>query len=711
MLTRRAFLSLVGGALVASSLRTAPSALGNSLGYSQDSGFIDDFSQIYPDSVDPVLSAQLGREVRIPNTAPVLNGQPNLQSALRVTPMQAAFSPLGDPITSIRDPYADLEIALFDLQQAASESGASSILNRQTAQTVIDILTGQTRNTCYDGFAMLNYNRGAYMPDHIPGEYKMKRLVDTGERFVSEIDGETHKIWEVTINLFWISQNFDSDTFLLRVPYEADPYDQFVVNWRIYSLIQEDLSPTTILNDGFGRIFHGFDSSFQSMSSRALNEITIKYPSLKHFRGIYNWGWGVHPPRIQFLQPVFESSPDGQLTPAGESFATRCREDLTIENISDYAPEKKAYNVAQAALNGASGDEIYTMMSDPDVEPGGTFREWIDLLANQRQLPPEAWDVLREEDGLLEGDFGDYDVILAYMNNEMYGDNPYAQVGTQGKGGVVRDFVQGGTMRVKVINFDQNVHYYRNVDFGAQLTNEIEFAFGNGRFSFEKFSAKPTYGVPKVVEMQWRTGWGYVPHLGIARQSGIFPRDVDRVLIERFTDQLGEEHFGYLYQNVSGYFRFNPPEAIRLGDRIPAGDPLRDSDGLDGVRLGLDTEGYGIAKMPTSTITTHPDQANYANLTFPAFLRNPGAGGDIIPPTPTWAPLLTHNPITGTLYDPDGRAWVDSTYFHGRPIDGNSSMVVEIEAPRASAQLFYQFDPLFHDNMIFSYHPRSDIVR
>ena len=38
-------------------------------------------------------------------------------------------------------------------------------------------------------------------------------------------------------------------------------------------------------------------------------------------------------------------------------------------------------------------------------------------------------------------------------------------------------------------------------------------------------------------------------------------------------------------------------------------------------------------------------------------------------------------------------------------------IVATVEAPRASAQLFYQFDPLFHDNMIFSYHPRSDIIR
>jgi len=49
--------------------------------------------------------------------------------------------------------------------------------------------------------------------------------------------------------------------------------------------------------------------------------------------------------------------------------------------------------------------------------------------------------------------------------------------------------------------------------------------------------------------------------------------------------------------------------------------------------------------------------------------------------------------------------------MHGRPVPGQSSITANIESARSGAQLFYQFDPLFHDNMIFSYHPRRDIVR
>ena len=632
-------------------------------------------------------------------------------SDLEMTPMLRATSILGHPIESVHDPIQDLELALYSLLGEAKSANDMPLGDPSPAEDALDILLGTTKGRVYDGFALLNFNRGAFVPDHVTGEYKMKRLVDSGERVRSQIDGKVHKVWELTINMLWYGHNFDSDTFLIRVPHEADGYDELRVNWRIYSLIQEDLAPTTILNDGFGRIFHGLDSTFASIPAGHLGEIAVRYPSLKHFRGMYIWGWGIHPPRVQFLQPVLEVNQAGDLNPAGVSFATRTRNNLTIDAIGAAAPEKKAYIVAMAALKGTPGNEIVAMLTDPETEPLGTFRQWTRLSDDLRQLPPEAWTVLAEEDGLAPGDHGDYDIILAYANNEIYGETPYGAFGAEGKAGVVRDWDQTDVMRVKVINLDQIVHYYRNVDFSTQITTGIDEAFGNGKFSFEKFNPKPTYGVPKVAEMQWRTGWGYVPHLGIAQQDGLFPQEEDRLHLTAFTDQLGETQHGYMFQGAADYWRFNPPEPIRAGDTIPAGDPLRDVDGRDGVMIGTDTEGFGVAKMPDGVITTHPNQGKFAELKFPGFLRNPGPGGDIIPPTPIWAPFLTLNPETGTLEAPDGRYWTDYTYFHGRPIDPNGSIVALVESPRAAGQLFYQFDPLFHDNMIFSLHPRSDAVR
>jgi hypothetical protein len=100
-------------------------------------------------------------------------------------------------------------------------------------------------------------------------------------------------------------------------------------------------------------------------------------------------------------------------------------------------------------------------------------------------------------------------------------------------------------------------------------------------------------------------------------------------------------------------------------------------------------------------------------LRFPPFLRNPDQGGadagDIIPPTPAWKPFLWINPYDGSLYidenDPSQGYWVDLTYAHGTPVFAGQSLDATVEAPRGSAQVFYQFDDLFHDNDIFSPHP------
>ena len=661
-------------------------------------------------AVDPVLSFTLGEEVRIPNSTPAYDGEPLLHASdLVVTPMVGSESATGAEIESVHGPLQDLELDLAQLLVEALEAGDEPLGDVTSAEDAIAILTGETQGRMYDGFALLNYNRGAWAEGHIEDEYKMKPLTDTGERFISTIDGEEHKIWEVDIQMVWYGQNFDSDTFLIRVPYEAHAYDEFRVNWRIYSLIQEDLAPTTIMNDGFGRIFQGLDSTFASIPAESVAELSVKYPSLKHFRGMYVWGWGAHPPRVQFLQPVVEINEVGDLHPTGESFAYRTRTDLTFDNIAPEAPEMKMHAVASAAVGGATGDEVLAMLTDPDSGPTGTFREWLDLASDLRVLPSEAWEVLESEDGLSRGDYGEYDIVIAYMNNEIYGESPYSQFGSEGVGGVVKDWDQGGTMKVKVINFDRHVHYYRNVDFGAPVIKENVDAFGNGAFSFERFSPKPSYGVPKVAEMQWRTGWGYVPHMGILQQDGLFPRDIDKENLTPFLGQLGDTWYGYVYEGASDYWRFNPPEPIREGDRIAAGDPLREMDGSDGVLIGTDTEGFGVAHMPEGVITTHRNQKKFAEVTFPGFLRNPSAdGGDIIPPTPVWEQFLSLNPETGTLFAPDGSYWVDDTYLHGRPVPGGESITATVEGPRASGQLFYQFDPLFHDNMIFSYHPRSD---
>ncbi|MCH7700408.1 MAG: hypothetical protein IID37_01855, partial [Planctomycetes bacterium] len=355
----------------------------------------------------------------------------------------------------------------------------------------------------------------------------------------------------------------------------------------------------------------------------------------------------------------------------------------------------------------------------------GEWDEWADLLEDQNQLPPEAWDLLALE-GIGQGQFGSYRFVTAYMNNEMYGEGP--------EGEKIEGWFQGQMVEVKLINLDNHTHYFRNVDFGPKLHDDISSGgFSSGSHSFEIMNFKPTYGAPKVAEMQWRAGWGFRPHWNVPQQQDVFARPSDSALLSTFFDGAGDPLLGYQYSAEArgGDFRFNPPTFIIGSVEEPSEFPLREADGSDGLVIGQLTEGYGVAKMctedefplgqfcaedigpfnPHGILNVDTDDDGEPDvLWFPPFIRNPNAaGGDIIPPTPAWKPFLWINPDNGTLLidpdDPQQGYWADLTYAHGRPIAAGESLNARVEAPRASAQVFYQFDDLFHDNAIFSPHP------
>ncbi len=680
---------------------------------------------------EPSLSATTGQVVRIPNTDQAVGDTQLLVVGPVVeTDADTALSLTGHAITRVSSPNDDMEAALSDLADAA-QSGDQATMDAR-AQDLLDILLGETQGRIYDGFAMLNFNRGAFAPDHVAGEYKMKVLADSGLT-APGMDGEPRKIWEVNVNFLWYDGQFDSDTFLLRVPLAAHEFDTLRVHYRIYSLVTEDFAPTTILLDHRlpGSVqfpFKGFDSVWQKIQNDTVTEITVDHPPLRLVRGIYTWGWRAHPPRIQFLQPVFEMvnahTGETQLEPQGESFAFRNRQ-LSIDDIGDAAPEKKMHTVAQAVLGGASPAAAYAMLTDPATAPRGTWDEWADLALNQNQLPPEALDVLADEG--VDEDFGPYRFVTAYLNNEMYGEGP--------EGNGIEGWFQGDRFSVKLINLDNHTHYFRNVDFGTPLHDDMSAGgFPSASHSFEIMNFKPTYGAPKVAEVQWRAGWGFRPHFDVLHQDDLFSRPSDNARIKAFFDGSGGIHPGWQYSADlrGGDFRFNPPPFIIGTVENPSPDRLRELDGTEGLLIGQLTEGYGVAKMcshaehplgsfcETDISAFNPHGAKNIDtdgdgvpdvLWFPPFLRNPNAleGGDIIPPTTAWKPFLWINPANGTLFiDPSDTSqgyWADLTYSHGRPVAAGGSVTANVESPRASAQVFYQFDDLFHDNAIFSPHP------
>jgi hypothetical protein len=211
------------------------------------------------------------------------------------------------------------------------------------------------------------------------------------------------------------------------------------------------------------------------------------------------------------------------------------------------------------------------------------------------------------------------------------------------------------------------------------------------------------------------------PHFDVIQQQDTFSRPTDQVKLKPYTNGTGATRLGYQYSAEArgGDFRFNPPPFVIGSADHPSADLLRDEDGAPGIVLGQTTEGYGNAKMCDPATNPGPfcneDISAYnpnGALNFPPFLRNPNPAanaGDIIPPTPAWKTFLWLNPHNGSLYndpdDPSKGYWADLTYAHGAPIPAGDSMTATIECPGASAQVFYQFDDLYHDNAIFSPHP------
>jgi len=714
----------------------------------------EEVDQNNPGILEPVTSHLQGKEIRVPNTDQSIDGveQTALRGAVVGVEATDTTSMLGHQITQVSSPNDDLFFALQELAEATKDEDQAGM--DAAAEEIKAILLGTTQGRIYDGFSMLNFNRwkhpeispADFAPGIIPGEYKMRRLQDTGETFISPFDGEERKIWEMDINMLYYDGQIDSDTFLFVVPVDAHPDDTVRIHYRIYSLVEEDFSPTLVMLDrrqaqnSVNFPFKGFDAVWVAMDPGQVVDMTIDYPPVRMFRGVYTWGWRVHPPRIQFLQPVYEivNAHTGEVEFEGQSmsFTIRNREELTIETIGDAAPEVKMYEIAQAVLDGTSAATIDAWLNEPDQGPQGIWVEWADLVKFQRQLPPEAWDVLAQEDGLEVGDTGDYQMVSVFLNNEMYGAGPFLNE--------VPPWNQGDTFSVKLINLDDHTHYFRNVDFGTRLNDDILRCCGGGLTSFEIMNFKPSYGAPKVAEMQWRAGWGFRPHYDVILQDGVFPRGSDRVSLKPYTGGEGDTFFGYQYSegHRQGDFRFNPPNFI-IG--FDANDPstfrLKDADGQDGLVIGQKTEGYGVAQMcpddpypgfctgdisafnPTGVLNWPPpplqgqglcgNRPEPCELRFPPFLRNPSQGdseaGDIIPPTGAWETFTWINPNNGTIYiDPNDKSkghWADLTYAHGAPVFAGKSRNATVELPRASGQVFYQFDDLFHDNSIFSPHP------
>ena len=268
-----------------------------------------------PGIFEPVSSHLQGRDIRVPNTDQTTDGldQANVwpdgvvPDPIDIDPGAGnVLSLLGAPITHLASPNDDMFYALMDLAFAAEDDDLDAA--REAARELESILLGTTRGRIYDGFAMLNYNRwkdadetgitaADFPPDAMPGEYKMKLAVDSGETITSPFDGEERRIWTVDINMLYYDGQIDADTFLVRFPFGHHDDDVLHVNYRIFSMVQEDFSPTLVMLDRrqaqntVAFPFKGFDAVWIAFEPEQVLEVTIKYPPIRMIRGVYDWGW------------------------------------------------------------------------------------------------------------------------------------------------------------------------------------------------------------------------------------------------------------------------------------------------------------------------------------------------------------------------------------------------------------------------------------
>lgn len=223
----------------------------------------------------------------------------------------------------------------------------------------------------------------------------------------------------------------------------------------------------------------GMDQTFWPMEDGFRYEFKIKMAHPMYFNLVYNWGWRVHPPRIQAIEnagktvtldgveqtlPCFEVAEFGEVPRKNEQTKLKA-----ISKIGELAPAKRMWN-ALRALRGIldAADPDITAACKQAEEARRAFWQW----KHRRQLPSDV-PVDPETD-----------LTLLYANNTIYGqfsdgaENSYHEWETRGR-----------EVKITLYNGDYFRHGYMNVDFGGARGWENQFLStqedGDGcRFTF-----------------------------------------------------------------------------------------------------------------------------------------------------------------------------------------------------------------------------------
>lgn len=675
-----------------------------------------------PGILDPVIEHYTQSDLRLPGSDQV---QPPSELVnivgTRRRPIPGAQSATGAPIAAsgTESPNRDLGAALEGMDDATLQGNASSM--RAWAAEARSILLGTTQGRIYDGFPMLEHDRGAWHPDHLPGEHLAKRAVDSGRRARGP-GGRAQILWTVAINVLMYDDEMDSDTAFVLIPPQAHPLDRLIVQWTLYSSEGDTFIPTTVQEDfspfGEGMLpSKSYDATWVVVDPHEVLMAAVDMGTVGNLRGLQAWRWRPQRPCAIFIQPVFErSGPGGAiLRDARGTAAMELRRGHGPDAVGAAAPERKVLEVAEAALAGAAPAVVRQMMNDPQTPPFGTWRQWEEALDAKDQLLPETWQALAQE-GITPGmadPLGPYDVVMAWANHELYvmADDAVVRDPLTGRPIPQAADQQGARIAVKVFNHDAAEHFLQVEDYGPPLHDDIGTCSNapGGSHSLEIFNRKPIFGAPKVHELQWRAAYGVRRGLGFLQPYDMFPQVEEQNLLTPFTDPLGSARLGWSWPaDLRGADFVVRPASEWLGGPGAFAEP----GFADGLRIGATTPGFGVARMPAGDLSAfHPDgwlnadtdgDQVYDALIFPAWMRNPAtAGGDLIPTTPDFEPFLWLSPENGTPWlDPADRAagpWAARTYGFGMPVAAGAAESFTVVRPRFTGQGLWYSDGLWRD--------------
>ncbi len=163
----------------------------------------------------------------------------------------------------------------------------------------------------------------------------------------------------VDVNMIYFNQSIKSDTaFIDPSAVQEVPYT-VTFHVKILNRGMEDFSPNTMF---FNRIinpvtgedmrapFHAsMDQSYFPMLDEGTEyTIKIKYTKGKHFNLTYTWGWRIHPPRVQVIENALKTAgPNGWTLVEWEksAFCEGGVADADCDPVND--PTDKAYAISQ----------------------------------------------------------------------------------------------------------------------------------------------------------------------------------------------------------------------------------------------------------------------------------------------------------------------------------------------------------------------------